>query len=337
VRVTPNCDSLNSYFISQANYVQLEPDVAFGGGNYMVVWTDSRSRPYDYRIYGARVAPSGAVLDPNGIPIGTDYMLSQWSPSVVFTGSRFFTVWGYGDSPFRLLGRFIEPDGRLSDTCWLAAADTSVYMTRLAHDGTNFLMVWEEGRFSVPVIRGQLVSGVGAPIGGPFTVATGVRPAALGLCFDGTNYCITYSTNAVWGRKYDRSGQPVGSAFRISSSPYIQTHSDIIPGPNNRYFNVWAEYRSSSSYDIYGNVDIPIVGIEEAGEFRKSRIHLASCLVKNVIQITGAEGRLVSLFDISGCKIGTTRSARFDCRHLACGIYFVKTESGERFRVVKIR
>lgn len=337
MRVTPDCDSISSFFISQANYVQLEPDVAFGGGNYLVVWTDSRSAPYDYRIYGARVTPSGTVLDPGGIAIGTDYVLSQWSPSVVFTGSRFFTVWGYGESPFHVLGRFVETDGRLSDTCWLSAADTSICMTRLAYDGVDFLVVWLEGRFTVPTVKGQLVSGSGVPIGGRFTVASHVGPAALDLCFDGTNYCVTYASGQIWGRKYDRNGQPVGSAFRISSSAYGQTHCDVIPGANNRYFNVWAEYRSSSSYDIYANIDIPITAVEEARESARGRIYLKSSLVATSVQLDGAEGRLVSVFDISGCCVGTTKNGRFDCRRLACGIYFIRAESGEQFRVVKIR
>lgn len=315
--------------------MQLEPDVAFGGGNYMVVWTDSRSALYDYRIYGARVTSAGTVLDPGGIPIGTEYILSQWSPSVVFTGTRFFTVWGYGESPFRVLGRFIEPDGQLSDTCWLSPADTSIYMTRLAYDGANFLVIWLEGRFGVTRIKGQLVSGSGAPIGGPFIVASSIGPAALDLCFDGTNYCVTYSATQIWGRKYDRTGQPVGNAFRISNAAYGQTHCDIIPGANNRYLNIWAEYRVS--YDVYGNIDVPIVAVEESRASKRPNIRVTSSFVTDMIHLDGVEGKLVSIFDISGCKVGITPNGRFDCRQLECGIYFVKVESGEQFKVVKIR
>src|SRR5260221_14687889 len=45
------------------------PAAAFDGTNTLVVWTDSRDL-IDH-VFGARVGPAGAVLDPMGITIGT--------------------------------------------------------------------------------------------------------------------------------------------------------------------------------------------------------------------------------------------------------------------------
>ncbi len=43
-------------------------------------------------IYGARVSQGGIVLEPNGIPISTEYY-EQMAPSVTFDGTRYFVVW----------------------------------------------------------------------------------------------------------------------------------------------------------------------------------------------------------------------------------------------------
>ncbi|MEO0095904.1 MAG: hypothetical protein ABIL66_08445 [candidate division WOR-3 bacterium] len=67
MRVTPDCDTINSFYIyyDGPTPVQNSPDITFGGGNYFVIWGDGRS--LNYQIYGTRVTPAGSVLDPGGI------------------------------------------------------------------------------------------------------------------------------------------------------------------------------------------------------------------------------------------------------------------------------
>ena len=54
-------------------------------------WRDYRSG-LSWDIYGARVSPDGAVLDPDGIAICAAAN-AQWSPAVAWNGSQFLVVW----------------------------------------------------------------------------------------------------------------------------------------------------------------------------------------------------------------------------------------------------
>jgi hypothetical protein len=334
VRVTPNLDTIRTFFISAATNVQYMPDICYGGGNYLVVWVDGRATGYP--VYGARVTPSGAVLDASGLRVGLS-TVSHYAPSVCYGGTKYLTVWGHTGTPYRLMGRFINTNGTMTDTIRLATTTSYVYNTDLAFDGTNFMVAWVEYGTS-STLKGMRVSTTGVPVGSPFTIATGVYYYnSMSLCFDGTNYCVTYSlsTYQLWGQKYDRNGTPIGSAFRVSSSANNHLYGVVIPGANNRYLNVWSEYRST--YDIYANLDVSMLGVEDEASHRNSSIRLNSNVIRDMIQLDGAAGCEVSLFDASGRQLGRTRNGRFDCRSLKSGVYFVNVASGERFKVVKIR
>ena len=79
------------FVISAASSDQSSPAVAWDGRNDFVVWEDYRSLQ-GYDIYGARVSPSGSVLDRFGIPISADWG-DQFLPSVAWDGQRDLVVW----------------------------------------------------------------------------------------------------------------------------------------------------------------------------------------------------------------------------------------------------
>ncbi|MEO0142629.1 MAG: hypothetical protein ABIL15_04665, partial [candidate division WOR-3 bacterium] len=226
MRVTPTCDPLGSAFYVYYDGplpVQYAPEITFGGGNYFVVWSDNRSS--NLQIYGARVTPSGSVLDPSGILITRNAAQYQYFPSVTWGGTRYFVVWGnYSPSPYYVYGRFVNTNGTMaSDTIRLAAGSEAIYCADVAYDGTNFLVIWNEYG-TTNALKGIRVSSAGAPIGSAFTIASPVYSfKSARVIFDGINYLVTYSLSSggvyqLWGRKYNTSGAPVGSAFRISPS-----------------------------------------------------------------------------------------------------------------------
>ncbi|WP_206079402.1 hypothetical protein [Polyangium spumosum] len=104
-RLAPGGAALDTpgILLSKSANAQFAPSVSFDGTNFLVIWADHRS--YDAQkafldIWGARVSPAGALLDPSGIPIRTG---GRWdfSPQVVFDGTNHVVAaWGTSSLPW---------------------------------------------------------------------------------------------------------------------------------------------------------------------------------------------------------------------------------------------
>ena len=97
--------------VADAGDQQLDPAVAYDGGSFVVAWQDWRSG-FRTDIYGTRVAPTGAVLDPSGLAIGTAPG-PKTAPAVVRTGARTVVVWAdsTGSPCSRLVGAPLDAAG----------------------------------------------------------------------------------------------------------------------------------------------------------------------------------------------------------------------------------
>lgn len=70
---------------------QMSPSVASDGDDYLVVWMDQRTLPYE--AYATRVSRDGVVLDPTGIRIpARDVYFTR----VVWTGTSYLVIWDTG-------------------------------------------------------------------------------------------------------------------------------------------------------------------------------------------------------------------------------------------------
>jgi hypothetical protein len=113
--------------ISTAPGVQGSPDVTFFAGNYLVVWTDARldlpgGFP-EFSIFGARISPTGTLLDgppdTGGIAINTadTQTLVKADPRVGFDGVDYLVLWevdGYR-FPAGVYAARVSPEGNLVD------------------------------------------------------------------------------------------------------------------------------------------------------------------------------------------------------------------------------
>jgi len=262
-RVTPQGTVLDPYgiAIAQAANNQDHPAVSFDGTNFLVVWTDWRSGDY-YDIYGARVTPAGNVLDPNGFPISTA-VNHQWLPAVSFDGTNFLVVWSdkrsgdYCD----IYGARVTPQGQVLDTNGIAIsqAANNQYEPAVSFDGTNFLVVWQDGRSGRNLdIYGARVtpqSQVLDPYGIAISQATNDQydPA---VSFDGTNFLVVWQDGRsgrsdIYGARVTPQGtvlDPYGIAI-AQAADYQLYPAVSFDGTN--FLVVWQDYRNSSS-GIYG-------------------------------------------------------------------------------------
>ena len=84
---------LNTILVKADSEVSREPDIVFGGDNYLVVWSDGTFGG-EYKVQAARVTPDGAVLD-SGVVFGMG-AYCEYRPTVAFDGERYFAVWYIG-------------------------------------------------------------------------------------------------------------------------------------------------------------------------------------------------------------------------------------------------
>ena len=326
MRVTPECDSINSLSICTADGIQGDPDVAFDGNNYMVVWSDLRFAGNN-AVYGTRVTPGGSILDPAGIQIGPVNGTYQKEPSIIFIDDKYFVVWGHLTSPYGITGRFVNSDGTLGDTVHIATPGDVVHSTDIAYDGSKMFVVWAE---YPGTLRGQFVSTSGTLIGAPFTIADDILVVNSGsICFSGSEYFVIYSrwegsVLELWGRKYDEAGNPIGSAFRIANPSQGCSDGFVVAG-DEYYLCVYSRLLYPS--DIYGNLDVDVGIDDDHARIVEPESQYITTITSGPLMLP--DDKKYKIFDITGREVHTATPAP--------GIYFIEIESDIVQKVIKVK
>ena len=252
----------SGFTISGAANTQNNPQVAFDGTNYLVVWADNRNGNTNGDIYGARVTKAGVVLDPNGIPISTAPN-TQSGPALAFDGTNYLVVWadfrtsGSGDiygAQVTTGGGVIQPNGIA-----ISAPTTGQTNPAVAFDGTNFLVAWQDDRSGTDTdIWGARVNKSGSVLD-----ASGVRLTSAPsdqfdprVGFDGTNYLViahddrTDDFDDVWGVHISKTLTVVGpSEFAIATGTATANLDKGLPAlafDGTNFLVAWADGRYGS-------------------------------------------------------------------------------------------
>ena len=238
--------------ISTAANRQGSPSIAFDGTNYMVVWGDNR-RGCD--IYGARLTTSGVVLDTAGIPISTADG-DQWFPSITFDGRNYLVVWADKRNGFDsdIYGARVSTSGVVLDTLGIPISTVPFNQSQpsVAFDGTNYLVVWQDGRSGYSHIYGARVSTSGVVLdtaGIPISTAAN-RQGSPSIAFDGTNYMVVWGDNRsgsdwdIYGVRVSTSGTVIDS-FPVSTQSGAQTSPVLAKGSGNQMLVVYSGWTDS--------------------------------------------------------------------------------------------
>ena len=242
-----------------AQYSQTLPDVAFDGANFLVVWQDDRGGV----ISGARVTPEGVVLDPMGILI-TQAPGERGAPVVGFDGVNFLVVWEENrvGTDWDVIGARVTPQGAVLDPAGIpiSTAEDDQWTTAIAFDGANHLVVWEDDRddtlFNIYGARVTPQGMVLDPAGIPISTAENdqLTPA---VAFDGAGFFVAWEdyrtgVSDIYGARVtaqgtvlDLDGIPVSTATNVQLFPAL-----AFDGQN--VLATWGDFRSVSSFDIYG-------------------------------------------------------------------------------------
>lgn len=184
-RVTPGGQVLGEFAICTANGGQTDPAIAFGGTDYLVLWSDPRNAAAEngwaeVDLFGSRVTPNGLVLDPAGIPISTARG-GQSEVRLIYGGNGFFAVWldlrdGGDWTRGAIYGARISTDGTLLDGpsasggIVINSAPAAKSYPSLAYDGSNYVVTWQVEGASTDVpagLYGMRVTPLGTLVDGP--------------------------------------------------------------------------------------------------------------------------------------------------------------------------
>jgi hypothetical protein len=270
-RVATTGTIIDSVIISNPTNTQSRPRITFDGTNYLTIWQDTRPGSNYIEVYGARITPTGVVLEPNGIPIST----KQWDQSyaeLVAGGTASLSVWQdhrWGDTnndPPDIYGARINFSGTVLDPNGICIS-TAAYQQdhpACAFDGTNYLVVWEDFRNwesapdrTQPDVYGARITPQGDNLDSlgiliapqPSDPDYSLNPV---VAFDGTNYLVVWEdwlggNSDVMGKRVSTAGTIIGSDIPICTTSTWWRMPDVIFGGGN-YLTVWMK----NGDDIYG-------------------------------------------------------------------------------------
>jgi hypothetical protein len=238
---------------------QFTGSVASDGAAFLVAWADYRSGT-SHDIYGTRLSPAGAVLDPAGIAISVNAS-QQYFPSVTFGETSYFVVWQDGGSgPMDVYGARVTTGGAVLDPAGIRVSSSigQEVAPDVAFDGNEYLVVWYDNRSSTFDIYGSRVSADGTLLDpGGLPISTGARSDTAAAVAAGTSGFLaawqgetsmvndgTYMSRVVDGTVTNPGGKPVSPAANDQRNAAVSFDG-------TSYLVVWEDYRAGSA-DVYG-------------------------------------------------------------------------------------
>ena len=252
---------------------QENPRVASAAnGNFVVVWTSPA-------IDGNRDGVSGQRYDINGTKLGTEFQVNTFTsndqgvPQVAAgPAGNFVVVWEsrkQDDPKFSgVFGQRFGSAGTAVGTEFQVNTFTSGKQENPAvaiDPAGNFVVVWESPTaLDEDVILGQRYDSTGATVGTEFVISSvdGNDKEKAAVAMDGSgNFAVVWENHyfdgdreGVAARRYDSTGAPVGTEFRVNTyTTNVQEHAALAMDAAGNFVVVWDSYNQDGSYEgIFG-------------------------------------------------------------------------------------
>jgi hypothetical protein len=261
----------NGFPVCTASEHQARSQASYGNGNFLVLWHDGRN--FDsagYDIYGARITPSGIVLDPDGKRI-TYFSYQENLPNLAWGTENFLAIWEAGDygGDWNIFGEFIDTSGAGvgSDSLVISTACGTQLFGKSSWSGSSYLSVWEENHD----LYGKRMTQLGIPLDSlslPICLASEDQKHPS-IAWGGENFLAVWEDFRnfnfdIYGTRIDS----LGSVLDVSDlpirvfSPNHQTSPQVASDGEN-YLVIWKEELDSAGehYNIQGR------RVSSSGEF----------------------------------------------------------------------
>jgi MYXO-CTERM domain-containing protein len=267
-RVTPAGSVLDTtpIAISSAAGTQQYPELAANGGSFLCVWEDNRTGTNATDVYGARIAANGTVSDATGIVI-SNAADHQYRPNVASNGSNWMVTWydrrDYNITGFDIFAARVAANGTVGDPNGIAVHAYAFNDTypRIVSDGTDYLILWNDGS---PVVPGNY-GGRWVKADGTMTGTAGFEVQISGysdLVFhpssSGNHFFIPRAgsalSNDVLARRVLGTGVRVDQNELVLSMAYNAQYYPAVAFDGTNYLVVWSDTRNwaTTGFDIYG-------------------------------------------------------------------------------------
>ncbi len=263
IRITPSMQIIDQtpITISEAYNWQFSPSSVYKNGYHFIVWSDQRNNLTN--IYGARVTPSGELIDPEGILISSS---SSWFPSVSSDLINYFVVWQdwrEGNDPL-IYGARVSNSGIVIDSNGIKFSNSNLRQmyAKIEYASDKYIAIWEDYRNSYLDIYGTRATPEGnilEPDG--LIISSAANFHFNPKCsYDGNNYIIIWEDwrkeNGNFSEIYGIRLDPYGNILHPLSFPISETGnwSKVFPSIATSEINhlvVWSDARNGS-WDIYG-------------------------------------------------------------------------------------
>lgn len=296
IRVTSSATTPDPAFaVAAAPGAQSALDIAYSGGNYLIVDQDERTSSLAYHdIYGARVrAFDSTVLDPSGIRLTT--AANRTAPyDVASNGANYLVVFddernGHERDTFAAR---IGPNGEMRDPAGIAIGTGAGWQQDAAvgSNGDNWLVVFTSHTSSTqPHLYGVIVSAAG--VAGPrFTISEGTgSQGSPTIAAIGSDYYVAWrdnhisGTTGIYGSRVSASGVVASPGGTIICEIAGYRYFPEIASNGSSYYLVWRDERTDSQGDVYGTA-IDAAGVPAAvcgapiavGSWQQSQPQIAS-------------------------------------------------------------